>query len=103
ASAATTRAALEPNSSSTLVGAASWAIRCPILADPVKDTAPIRRSVVNAAPTSGPPVISCTAARGASASANASRITYVSHSVANGVCGAGLMITGQPAATAGAI
>ncbi len=85
------------------MGAASRAIWCPTAAEPVKDTAPIRGSVVSAAPTSGPPVTSCTAARGAPAPASASRTRWTSHSVASGVCGAGLAMIGQPAASAGAI
>ena len=85
-----------------MVGAASRAIWCPTAAEPVNDTAPIRGSVVSRTPTSTPPVTSWTAPAGPPAATSASRRTCTIHSVASGVCGAGLMITGHPAASAGA-
>ncbi len=73
-------------------------MRWPTSADPVKDTAAVRGSVVRHAPTSASPVTSCTAAPGHPASRSSETRT----SVVSGVAGAGLTMTGQPAPSAGA-
>ena len=85
------------------VGAAETArlIEAARLADPVNETAPIRRSVVRAWPTSAPPVTSCAATTGALAPWSASRTRARSHRVASGVGSAGFTTTGHPAASAG--